>query len=254
VRFAASGGRAGEAARDTIGRRLCPFALPRPAELDGVFTLFFSFLRSVPAPRYGQLVEKLSRAVTSGGSDGKGAAARLRVLANLYNAVDEGVARQEKLALFGALVDFAAETKQLEALYPYFATAASWQAKWGVSDAEARRLYLAVSRVLEKAGESEQAQAFRIRYLSTFEGPRAADIDDEALAAARQAAVGFVKAPAVSQRSALPQLAAVSAEACASGRLAVETCAFPVADDSTLCICFTCRSPRGAAPGALPAA
>lgn len=169
----------------------------------------------MPAERYAAVAARL-RASLSAGDVAARAAVRLRLFATLFNAIDEGVAKAEKLATFSSLVALASESKQLELLSPYFATAAGWQAKWGISDAETRALYLAVSRALDKAGDSEAAQAFLIRYLTTFEGAGAADIGDEAKARARDAAVGFVKAPAVSQRSALPQLAAVSRAAAAA--------------------------------------
>ena len=171
--------------------------------------LLSSFLRNIEPAQLGPIVERLA-AVLAQSTESKGAGARLRVLVNLYNLVSEATNKAEKLGLLKSIIRFASDTKQLELLAPVFAGAAGWKAKWGLSDVEARAIYLLISSVLEKAGDAEQAQVFLIRYLSTFEADGGA-IDDEALGHAKDAAVGYVKAPAVSQRSALPQLAVVSA-------------------------------------------
>ena len=180
------------------------------ADVEAIFTIIFSFLGNVQPERYARVVVRIRDAIQSAGDGGR-APVRLRLLVTLFNVVDERVAKAEKVALFSHLVSFASDSKQLELLSPYFASAGTWQSKWGISDTEARGLYLAVSRALDKAGDVDGAQVFLIRYLTTFEGAAAADIDDDAKARARDAAVGFIKAPAVSQRSSLPQLAAVSA-------------------------------------------
>ena len=191
---------------------LAPPLPASPADVEGAFTLLFSFLKAVPPARFGQTIDKISTVLTSGPTElGKGAPVRLRTLANLYNVISESTGKAEKVAVFSKLIKFASDTRQLDLLYPYFAHAATWQSKWGISDEQTRRLLLTVSTALEKAGDAEQAQAFLIRYLSTFEGSAASAIDDEALSHAKDAAIGYVKAPAVSQRSALPQFAAVSA-------------------------------------------
>lgn len=170
--------------------------------------LAISFLKDAPPQQAGSIAERLSTKVVSAQStEGKGAAARLRVLVNLYNAVGD-TTKPEKLAVLQAVIRFAASTRQTELLAPLFASAGSWQARWGLTDAQARSLFLLASSALEKAGDSEAAQVFLIRFLTTFEGDAGA-IDDAVLQHAKQAAVGFVKAPAVSQRSALAQLSAV---------------------------------------------
>ncbi|RYE82727.1 MAG: hypothetical protein EOO65_05070 [Methanosarcinales archaeon] len=66
----------------------------------------------------------------------------------------------------------------------------------------------APSRLFLAPSCSENAQTFLIRYLTTFEneGP---ELLEESKEVALEAALGFVKAPAISQRSSLPHLAAV---------------------------------------------
>lgn len=174
--------------------------------------LLLSFLKDASAQQAGAIAERLAGLLVSppaaaeGGN--KSAAARLRVLVHLYNALDVDANTAEKLAVLHSIIPFAAATRQTELLAPLFATGGAWKAKWGLSDAQARALFLLASSALEKSGDADAAQVFLIRYLSTFEKDTAA-IDDEALRHAKDAAVGYVKAPAVSQRSALSQLSAV---------------------------------------------
>eukprot|EP00158_Paraphelidium_tribonemae_P000103 Partr_v1_DN16839_c0_g1_i1_m28286 putative Component of the eukaryotic translation initiation factor 3 (eIF-3) complex, which is involved in protein synthesis and, together with other initiation factors, stimulates binding of mRNA and methionyl-tRNAi to the 40S ribosome (By similarity) len=179
-------------------------------DVEGLFVLLFSFLKDIEPAALGPLAERLAAVIASSSADLKAAPARLRALANLYNSLSDATHKAEKLGLLRSVIRFASDTRQLEALAPLFAGAAGWKAKWGLTEQEARALYLLISVSLEKAGDAEQAQAFLIRYLATYEGDVGA-IDDEALARAKDAAVGYVKAPAVSQRSALPQLAVVKA-------------------------------------------
>jgi hypothetical protein len=111
---------------------------------------------------------------------------------------------------FAVLLRYAATTKQLELLQPYLAQAGRWAAAWGLSADQLRPLFLQVAEALEKAGEIEESQAFLIRYLSTFEGADAATLA-QAREYAKGAAINYVRAPGVSQRSNLPHLAAVRA-------------------------------------------
>lgn len=127
-------------------------------------------------------------------------------MVHMYNNVE---GRDAKLALLTAIISYAASTKQLELLAPYLAGAASWQREWELSDGEARALFLLLSQVYSKAGSAQEAQAFLIRYLATFEHAAPAALE-EAKEHARDAALGYIRAPALSQRSALAHLAAVS--------------------------------------------
>jgi len=117
--------------------------------------------------------------------------------------------RALKFEVFSRIVQFAAETKNMDVLAPYLSAANSWQAKWGLSQREAGELFLLVSSSLERAGLAEEAQAFLIRYLQTYETEPAAK-RVEARSAAKTAAINFVRAPAVSQCSSLASLAVVS--------------------------------------------
>ena len=58
---------------------------------------------------------------------------------------------------------------------------------------------------------SDEAQAYLIRYLSTFEDPQIPqDKLLEGRQLARKAAIGYIKAPVISQKSNLPMMRAVS--------------------------------------------
>lgn len=184
---------------------------PHPAEIDGLFMLLFSFLKELPAADVAHAVGVVSAALVGGGAApaAKGAAARMRALVNLYNTLADATHKGEKLALLRSIIRFAADTRQTELLASLFSTAGSWTSKWGLTDQQARELFLLSSSALEKAGDAEGAQGFLIRYLGTFENDAGA-INDDALGHAKNAALGYVKAPALSQRSALPKLVAVS--------------------------------------------
>jgi len=127
---------------------------------------------------------------------------------NLYNTVSS---KALKLDVFSRIVAFAADTRQVDALAPYLASAATWQARWGLTPAEAGALFLLVARALERTGHADGAQTFLIRHLATFEGVEPAAARAGARAAAKAAAINFVRAPAVSQRSNLASMAAVRA-------------------------------------------
>lgn len=142
-------------------------------------------------------------------------------LVHLYNSLEDSSfsLRAQKLSLIATVISYASNTKQLDQLAPYLASAASWQKEWQLSNAEARGLFLLLSRAYGKAGDGSSAQAFLIRYLQTFEPSVAADGSsaaaspaslEEAKEHAKEAAIGYIRAPALSQRSALAHLAAVS--------------------------------------------
>ena len=101
----------------------------------------------------------------------------------------------------------------LDLLQPYLAGAASWPAKWDLTPAQAGDLYLLLAQALESSGASEEAQAFLVRYLATLEGASAAVLQD-ARPWIKLAMLNFVKAAAVSQKTNLPRLAAVSTLLC----------------------------------------
>lgn len=172
--------------------------------------LLFSFLKDLSMDDVKELANRVSTLLVSGiPSDLKGTSARLRALVNLYNTLNDAQYKSERLSTLRAIISFATNTKQVDLLASLFATSGSWVSKWGLTEQQARELFLLSSSALEKASDAEGAQGFLIRYLSTFENDAAA-IDDEVLQHARDAALGYVKAPALSQRSALAQLAAVS--------------------------------------------
>lgn len=93
------------------------------------------------------LIERICASITE---IGKSAIVKIRVLTNLYNILDVPTL---KLSVLMVIIRAAANAKQLELLGPFLAGVGSWQTQWGVSDAEARKLYLLVSQVLGDVGE-----------------------------------------------------------------------------------------------------
>ena len=111
------------------------------------------------------------------------------------------------------LIRFAADARLLEFLQSFIASAPSWATKWSLTVEQAGSLYLLIANCMEKCGSPEDSQGFLIRYLTTLE-----TASEEKLLAARpwakQAALNFIKAPAVSQRSNLSRLSAVRSVLC----------------------------------------
>ena len=73
------------------------------------------------------------------------------MLTNLYNVLD---LPQLKLSVLMIIIRAAADAKQLDLLGPFLAGAGSWQAQWGLTDLDARKLYLLISQVLDGIGET----------------------------------------------------------------------------------------------------
>lgn len=126
----------------------------------------------------------------------------------MYNSVSDAQRKESKLWVLKQLIRFASEARLMEPIQPFLAGAAGWPTKWALTAEQAGSLFLLIAQSMERYGAAEEAQTFLIRYLATLEGAGA-----EALAAARPwaktAALNFVKAPAVSQKSNLARLAAV---------------------------------------------
>jgi len=100
-----------------------------------------------------------------------------RSCVDLFNAVP-AAASADKEAVFVKTVQFAYDTGQVEAVLPFFPQAAAWHAGGIVTDASARALYLLFSRCCAKVGDGDAAQAYLIRYLTTFEGATPAQLEE----------------------------------------------------------------------------
>ena len=129
----------------------------------------------------------------------------------VYNSLSSDTHKSAKLGVLRSLFTFAAEGRMMELIQPFLASAASWPSKWSLTPEQAGSLYLTVAQCMERCGAAEETQAFLIRYLATLETASEAAIA-AALPHAVQAALNFVKAPAISQKSNLSRLAAVSCE------------------------------------------
>ena len=127
----------------------------------------------------------------------------------VYNSLSSDANKSAKLGVLRSLFTFAAEGRMMELIQPFLASAASWPSKWSLTPEQAGSLYLTVAQCMERCGAAEETQAFLIRYLATLETASEAAIA-AALPYAVQAALNFVKAPAISQKSNLSRLAAVS--------------------------------------------
>ena len=108
-------------------------------------------MKLVPTEEIAGIVDRVCVAVAGIGLPFKGVLVKLRILTNLYNILD---APALKLSVLMIIIRSAADAKQLDLLAPFLAGASSWQSQWGMSDSEARKLYLLVSQVLGNIGEA----------------------------------------------------------------------------------------------------
>lgn len=180
-------------------------------DAEGYYYMVLTFLKRLEGEALAKAVKAIVDCTTA--STEQRPLLRLKALTHVFNAVDE---RGSKLALLAAAISYASTSKQLDQLAPFLAGAATWQRDWQLTDVEARTLWLLLSDAYGKAGDGHAAQAFLIRYLSTFEaeaaaGSLSAAALEEAKAHAKEAALGYIRAPALSQRSALAHLAVVRA-------------------------------------------
>jgi hypothetical protein len=65
--------------------------------------------------------------------------------------------------VIGKLITYAADARLLDSIRSSLAAAPTWPSAWGLSPAQAGALFLLVAQALEKAGQTESAQAFLIR-------------------------------------------------------------------------------------------
>ena len=126
----------------------------------------------------------------------------------MYNTISEEKHKEAKLSALKNLIRFAADARLLEFLQSFIASAPTWATKWSLTPEEAGSLYLLFANCMEKCGALEESQGFLIRYLTTLETASEGKLV-EARPWAKQAALNFIKAPAVSQRSNLSRLVAV---------------------------------------------
>ena len=128
------------------------------AEVEGAFTLLFSFLVNVSEDfQYARLVNELAEAlatVNGGGGDGAPTASpelRLRILASLYNLVEtRGGA---KLRTLQQIVRFASETRQMAKLDAFLTSVSSLPSQWALTPVESRELFLTVANALSRSGD-----------------------------------------------------------------------------------------------------
>jgi len=182
------------------------FASESDANVQGFYVLAFSFLDQIKEPTQVSATVKLLKDSITGGS-GK-AALRLNILADLYNVLADG--SQDKFEAFLAVINFAASTQQVDVLLPFLGNADAYAAKHSLTPAQLRELLQTIAAALDGAGHVDVAQQYRIQFLGTFQG-EPADVLAQAKDAAVTAALGYFKAPVVSQKSNLPTLDAVTA-------------------------------------------
>ena len=146
----------------------------------------------------------------------------------VYNSLSDAN-QVSKLGLLKRLIRFSGDANLLELIKPFLANSATWPTKWGITQEQAGALYLQVAQCLEKGGQGDESQVFLIRYLATLETASEATIA-AAIPHAVQAALSFVKAAAITQKSHFSRLRAVSA--------ALPALPLPFGAFFCLCVCL----------------
>jgi translation initiation factor 3 subunit M len=193
--------------RIVLERRKEIFAAASEQDIEGVFSLIFSFIRSVDASKVTDTIDFIYEALAENALDKP--TLRLQILTNLYNLLDNEM--DLRLFVFKKLVAFAAMAGKMELVKPYFAGADGWREKWGLSEAQWRDICLSLATELEAAGDGETAQTFRLKYLHSFDAVEDASGLVEAEEVAVAAAVGFIAAPLTSYSVNLVDIPAVQA-------------------------------------------
>lgn len=175
------------------------------ADVEGCYNILFSFFPALDDDKYESAVRATAAAATASSEDTP--ELRLTVLANLYNLMQK---TDLKLFLLLQVIQYASGTGQLDPLVETFTEAEEWCKKWGLSTTQQRDLFLTIAQSLDTAGYADEAQDFLIRFLSTFQG-ESPEVLRTVRDQARAAAVGYIKAPVVSQYSNLPALDAAQA-------------------------------------------
>uniref|UniRef100_A0A7S2CTT4 Eukaryotic translation initiation factor 3 subunit M n=1 Tax=Octactis speculum TaxID=3111310 RepID=A0A7S2CTT4_9STRA len=162
------------------------------SDAEGCFQiLFFELQEEKDTAVMLPLVGLITSALT--GSESK-AKLRLKILANLYNAlcsddkVPEGQIRVDVLL---AIIKYAGKTQQSAMLHGYFDLLDELMVKWNLSLSDKRTLFVEVSKALEAEELNDKAHQFLIRYLATFDDT--SDAVDTSKAA--QGAIGAIRKP-----------------------------------------------------------
>eukprot|EP01138_Halocafeteria_seosinensis_P014838 gb/GECG01015148.1/.p1 GENE.gb/GECG01015148.1/~~gb/GECG01015148.1/.p1 ORF type:complete len:338 (+),score=46.89 gb/GECG01015148.1/:1-1014(+) len=185
------------------------FTVENTQNIEGTFILLFSFFNTVPAGSEESIYNQLIRLLTGNSEQ---PSLRLKLLSELYNVLDAETKSTPKLKVLKHLIEFAAKNNLIDTLLPYLSDCETWIENLNLHKQQQRELFAFISNTLDDCNRNDEAQAYLIRYLSTFEDPR---LDENELLEGRQlarkAAIGYIKAPVISQKSNLPLMRAVQA-------------------------------------------
>ncbi|RYE82726.1 MAG: hypothetical protein EOO65_05065 [Methanosarcinales archaeon] len=118
------------------------------AEIETIYFIFLSFVPLIPADKAAAVMEQMAATVAA---STERSMLRLKLLANFFNSESN---KHTKLNLFFKIVQYAGESKHMDLLAPYLTQASQWPTTWGISSAEARKLYLLISQTLSKTADA----------------------------------------------------------------------------------------------------
>jgi len=133
-------------------------------ETEGCFNLLFALLRKLDTTTRHSHVAKLI-AITSANSADH-ALLRLRLLGNLYNLLEPS--SNSRYEAFAALLRYAVESNNAEAVAPQFGKIDAWLRQWDATIEQKRSLYLLVRRIFLQTNDRASAHRYLIKYLATY--------------------------------------------------------------------------------------
>jgi translation initiation factor 3 subunit M len=123
-----------------------------------------------------KLCQNLSAPITSSPNNGTGLA--LNVLSTIFNTLSPD--QDSRYHVLLAILKIVRNNSTFDQLTPQLAHLDSWLETWDMDDADARKLYLAVSDVATEASEDKQAYEYLLKALRTTQSPASAASSEEA--------------------------------------------------------------------------
>lgn len=148
-------------------------------ELESVFNSIISLVLIVPADKNDGLIAALSEQLSIQSTADRHAAARIRLLWNLFHGLDKFSVHRYNVFL--SILKIARNSDLLQLVNPKLDQIKKWLATWNVSAARAQLLLRTLHEALIAAKSSELATKVMIELLSTYTTENAPQARDDAL-------------------------------------------------------------------------
>eukprot|EP00053_Salpingoeca_punica_P008240 m.74494 g.74494 ORF g.74494 m.74494 type:complete len:396 (+) comp14508_c0_seq1:135-1322(+) len=143
-------------------------------ELESVCNSLIHLVGMQPAADSAALLQKISAAVASSKVPGL-AEPRLKILANLYNSLEQR--NKLRYQIYVDILGHASNAGLLDALKGQIADVEKWLGDWGCDIAQKRNLYRLISQAYKKANQSSRSAEFLAKLMATYNGAAAAELE-----------------------------------------------------------------------------